>query len=431
MGVTHSSEPEATENSRLTQPLLALVIALAFFLLFPPVGFESRYSLLELSLVILAAVLLISAHRRAVIRVVVVPTALVVLLGLMCASAAWSFASWETARDALTFVVLALAAVFVVQIARLNTILIGIVAGGLVALGGSLALIVLAPEQAFYHTGAVQGFYGTRNGFGYVILAALPAAMAVRLAFRGGFLVKAAIVLALAGGVVASDSKTSIFAMLLVGLVWVALALLRRSWIYLAVLAVGAAIVGVAAVANFGRVLDFLGKDQTLNGRSEIWSAVLSVVPQSPVLGFGWSRSWPAGSPHSAAVVDALGGVTVFHAHNEVLNWLVTLGAVGLIVVVALYTFVLWGGIRMYSRPTVDGGTWILLVGVMLVGRGLTDISETSPQGWLMLMLAACAAAKYWSARSANPTSRLVLLSWHQRQRAPRLNKEQEMVNSE
>ena len=426
-----TGESESKQPSRLTQPLLALVVSVAFFLLFPPVGFDTRYSLLELSLVILAAVLVITVRSRAVLRVLTIPTALVVLLVLMCASAVWSFASWETARDALTFVVLALAALFVVQIARLNTILIGIVAGGLVALGGSLVLIVLTPEQAFYHTGAVQGFYGNRNGFGYVILAALPAAMAVRLAFRGGLLVKVAIVVALAGGVIASDSKTSIFAMLLVGLVWIALALLRRSWIYLAVLAGGAAIVVVVAVANFSRVLKFLGKDPTLNGRSEIWTAVLSVVPQSPVLGFGWSRSWPAGSPHSAAVVEALGGVTVFHAHNEMLNWLVTLGAVGLIVVIALYVFVLWGGIRMYCRPTVDGSLWILLVGVMLIGRGFTDISETSPQGWFILMLAACAAAKHWSEVSAKPASRLFLLSWQQHQCASRLNKDQEMVTSE
>ena len=32
---------------------------------------------------------------------------------------------------------------------------------------------------------------------------------------------------------------------------------------------------------------------------------------------------------------------------------------------------------------------------------------------------------------SANPAPRLVLLSWQQRQRAPRLNREQEMVTSE
>ncbi|WP_233204596.1 O-antigen ligase [Cryobacterium sp. Y62] len=431
MGLIHASEPEVTQNSRLTQPLLALVIALAFFLLFPPVGFDSRYSLLELSLVILAAVLLIFVHSRAAIRVVVVPTVLVVLLGLMCVSAAWSFASWETARDALTFVVLALAAAFVVQIARLNTILVGIVSGGLVALGGSLVLLVLAPEQAFYHTGAVQGFYGTRNGFGYVILAALPAAMAIRLVFRGGLLVKASIVLALAAGVVASDSKTSIFAMTLAVLVWIAVVLLRRSWIYVAVLAFGAAVAGVAAIANFGRVLEFLGKGPTLNGRSEIWDAVLSVVPQSPMIGFGWTRSWPTGSPHSAAVVEALGGVTVFHAHNEALNWLVTLGAAGLILIVALYVFVLWGGIRMYRRTAVDGSLWILLASVMLIGRGLTDISETSPQGWFILMLVAFVAAKYWSGASAKPTSRLILLSWSQRQRAPRLNKAEEMVTSE
>ncbi|WP_146070690.1 O-antigen ligase [Cryobacterium sp. M91] len=360
-----------------------------------------------------------------------IPTALVALVVLMCMSAAWSFTSWESARDALAFAVLALAAACIVRSARINTILIGIVAGGLLALGGSLVLIVLAPEQAFYHTGAIQGLYGNRNGFGYVILMAFPAAIAMRLNFRGGVWLKIAVAVALAVGVVASDSKTSIFAMTLVLLVWIALVLLRRSWIYVAVLAVGTAVVGVVVIANFDRVLEFLGKNATLNGRSEIWNAVLSVVPQSPVIGFGWSRSWPIGSPHSRAVVEALGGHAVFHAHNELLNWLVTLGAVGVIVVMALYAFVLWGGVRIYRNRGVIGGIWILLAGVMLIGRGFTDISETSPQGWFMLVLVACAAAKYWSGDSAKPTSRWLLLRLPQRRGAPRRAEREEMVTSE
>ena len=410
--MNRASDPAAAQQWRPTQPLLAIVVALAFFLLFPPVGLDSRYSLLELSLVILAVVLIILVCSRTVIRVVSVPTALAALLALMCLSAAWSFTSWDTGRDALTFVVLAGAALVIVQAARLNTILIGIVAGGFLALVGSLVLIIVAPEQAFYHTGAVQGFYGNRNGFGYVIVMALPAAMAVRLAFRGGLLVKAALVVALAAGVVVSESVTSIFAMTLVMLVWIAVVLLRRHWMYVAALALGAVVLGVAAVANFGRVLEFLGKEPTLNGRADIWTAVLSVVPQSPFFGFGWSRSWPTGSPHSAAVVEALGGTVVFHAHNEALNWIVTLGAVGVLIVAALYVFVLVAGARLHRTRVVAGGPWILLTSIMLIGRGFTDISETSPQGWFILMLAACFAARYWFEASARPRSRLVLLTW-------------------
>ncbi|GEP28422.1 O-antigen ligase family protein [Cryobacterium levicorallinum] len=425
------SDAAMQRDWRWTQPLLAVVVGLSFFLLFPPVGLDSRYSLLELSLVILTAVLVIFVCSRTTIRTVAVPTALAVLLVLMCFSAAWSFASWETARDALTFVVLAVVAFFIVHSARLNTILIGVAAGGLLALAGSLVLIAVAPEQAFYHTGAVQGFYGNRNGFGYVILMALPAAMAVRLAFRAGLLVKTVLVLVLAAGVVASDSKTSIFAMLLVVLVWVAAVLVRRHWGYLAALALGVIVVVAFAAVNYTRVLELLGKDPTLNGRSEIWSAVLSVVPHSLVIGFGWSRSWPAGSPHSAAVVEALGGHAVFHAHNEMLNWLVTLGGVGLLVVVALYVFVLWSGARIFRTATVEGGVWVLLASVMLIGRGFTDISETAPQGWFMLMLVAFVAAKYWSDSSTKPASGIVLLRWPQRRHAPRRGVAKEMIVSE
>lgn len=388
---------------------LAATVGLAFLVLFPPAVLDGRYSQLEAALGLLAAVLLITRREdsEAVPRV---PVALLGLLGLMAISAVWSSARWETGRDVLIFVLLGVSALLIARSAELNTIVIGIAAGGVVALLGSLFALAVSPDMALYHTGALQGLYGNRNSFGYVMLQCFPAALAMKLRFRGGVAVKVVVTAALAVAVIASDSRTSLIVLALAFLTWVAVLLLRRSWVYGAVAGGLVAVLLVVSLLNLDRVLGLLGKDSTLNGRVEIWSAALGVIGQSPVLGFGWSRSWPPASPHSLAVSEALGGHPVFHAHNEVLNWLVTTGVIGVVLIVALYGFVIWAGFRSYRLGKRTASIWLPICAVMLIGRGLSDISETAPQGWFILMLLVFASVQAVSEIPGRPIPKVVLL---------------------
>ena len=378
-----------------SQPLVILAIALAFLVLFPPVVLDGKYSVLEVALALVCATLLINLRRSPAIRFTAVPTPLIGLLAIMFLSALWSYASWDTLRDATTFALLALAALLITQTAELNTVMLGVVAGGMLALLWSLLWVVVHPEAGYYPSGAIQGIYGNRNGFGYVMLQWLPAALVLRFRFPGGIAVKAIVILAVCGAIVASTSVTSIVMLALVLIAWLALALVRRSWIYGAVIGAIVVVGVIVAFMNFDRTLEIVGKSASLNGRAKIWNAVLSVVPDSPLVGFGWSRSWQPGSPHSSAVAQSLGGHIVFHAHDEALNWLVTTGVIGLLLVTGLYAFVLWAGILVFRARSTPGAPWILLTAIMLIGRGVTEISETSAQGWFILMLIVFAAARY------------------------------------
>jgi exopolysaccharide production protein ExoQ len=89
--------------------------------------------------------------------------------------------------------------------------------------------------------------------------------------------------------------------------------------------------VGLSFVfANSDRVMGLLGRSSNLTGRTEIWSMVISFIPQRPILGYGYSAFWLGASPESLVVNRVLGG-PVQYSHNGYLEMLLTLGAIGLL----------------------------------------------------------------------------------------------------
>jgi exopolysaccharide production protein ExoQ len=84
-----------------------------------------------------------------------------------------------------------------------------------------------------------------------------------------------------------------------------------------------------------GRILELLGKSDTLTGRAGIWEAVINLAQQHPVIGWGWVSYWiPWIEPFDNLVVR--GGVVQLHAHNAWLDMWMQLGFVGLAIFGAL-----------------------------------------------------------------------------------------------
>lgn len=392
---------------RLSVPGFQVVsLAAALLLLFPPAQIDGTYSILEVALLLLVCALLPSVRSDLGIAV---PTALVLLVALMGASTVWSVASWVTLRDASAYALLVLAAVLLARTLTVGQIATSVVIMGSVALGLSLVAAAVRPETAVDSSGLLRGVYGNRNGLAYVLVQTLPAVIALPLRFRFGLVARLSLAGLFFAAIVATGSKTALICAVLVVAVWLMMVVARRWvaawWAFGALLAT----IAIVAVANYERVLALLGKDSTVSGRTEIWAATFPVIGEHLVLGTGWARSWPVGSPQYEAMVGAFAR-PFFHAHNEVLNWLVTLGVVGLVLVVAVYGFVAWSGWKAWTEA-VCGSPFVLLVVVMMVSRGLTEISETSAQGWLVLALAAAVGAQHLqTGRMAVPSA--VLLRW-------------------
>jgi len=90
--------------------------------------------------------------------------------------------------------------------------------------------------------------------------------------------------------------------------------------------------------SNTETILNALGRDVTLSGRTELWSAVLSEIWQSPWLGYGYKGYWVGWNGPSAVIWSQFPWLPP-HAHNGVLNVWLELGVLGLLLFTASFVF--------------------------------------------------------------------------------------------
>jgi O-antigen ligase len=80
-------------------------------------------------------------------------------------------------------------------------------------------------------------------------------------------------------------------------------------------------------------LLEALGRDSSLTGRSDVWMAVLRSIERRPLLGYGFSSFWLGMQGESAAVLTSTRWVFGY-AHNGVLEIWLQLGVVGVLLFV-------------------------------------------------------------------------------------------------
>jgi exopolysaccharide production protein ExoQ len=201
-------------------------------------------------------------------------------------------------------------------------------------------LFALAPPHHGIMTelfpGAWRGVWTEKNGLGALMaMGALSCLAAAILAAprRMFWLLMFAGCVAL---LLLSRSKTSLASLVLGVAVIAFVGLVRRG----PVMAVVATWLGVAGALTLGGILvlapqlifDLLGKDATLTGRTEIWTAAMRQgMLNNPNLGFGYGVLWDhreAYDPASWIAHDA--GFVAGHAHNGWLEVWLGLGFLGL-----------------------------------------------------------------------------------------------------
>jgi exopolysaccharide production protein ExoQ len=136
-------------------------------------------------------------------------------------------------------------------------------------------------------------------------------------------------------------------------------------WCCIAVLTPLAVLVAVFPDA----LLELLGKDPTLTGRTELWEYVIGFISERPVLGWGLTAFWSTANPLSIEVSEALGW-TVPEAHNGLLEMLLEVGVVGTGFFLFLWARTLVLALRCAGTGEKQTGVSALLClcGIILVG---------------------------------------------------------------
>lgn len=176
----------------------------------------------------------------------------------------------------------------------------------------------------------------------------------------------------------------------------------RRSGVYWA--AGGALVASVALLAVFwNRLLELFGKGEDLTGRLDIWDAVLGMIAERPVAGWGWVGYWnPFVEPFDDLAVRK--GVVYLQAHNAWLDVWMQLGLIGLLAFASIVIGALWRSwFLAVDRPMDASGRSVpyspaallpLLVLVALIGQSLAESRILVESGWVLLIAIAWATKR-------------------------------------
>jgi exopolysaccharide production protein ExoQ len=114
--------------------------------------------------------------------------------------------------------------------------------------------------------------------------------------------------------------------------------------------------------------------DPTLTGRTQLWTVILGLIWERPLLGWGYSAMWLPNDDLTLAISDAVGW-TPPQAHNAFLEVTLGLGIVGLATVIAFVAVSVWRAIRCLLAGRYKIGVYSL---VFFFGINLSGITEST-----------------------------------------------------
>jgi exopolysaccharide production protein ExoQ len=280
---------------------------------------------------------------------------------------------------------------------------------------GLSAVASIAQFFIFPEPGDFRGIFPQKNVLGQVMVAGVLASLhGKRIRSRRPSRYIYVIIITLCT-IVAFMSKSSTSILAIIVLLW--LDMLGKFYLKggsIRTLAISLGIVSVAIVIFFlvnpDLILDVLGKDSTLTGRTLIWSHVIDKIGEKPILGWGFCAFWSPLNPLALQIAEAIkGGDNWYtfippHAHNGMLEFLLQIGFMGTAFFLSLWVrnFVL--ATKCANGPGEQFGvsSILLLITILIVG-GSEQVLLAAQQIWtsLFFMMGFICEKQLWLARVA------------------------------
>lgn len=266
------------------------------------------------------------------------PLFLIPLLGLI--SIAWSQYPEFTLNASLQFIVTTMIAVWAGALVPARTFVSSLLAALTII---NIAGLILDGGASFQGGEPLTGVFDSKNQLAFHALVQLLAALIVIRDREQPIIVRLVSLVAIALAPVCLIQAQSTGALvfgapaILICLVLpfaARLSMMTRTVVIAAMLVtIAAGMIAVAGfVDDFGAVLDALGKDSTLTGRSYLWKRAHEFISAAPLLGVGYQAFWRPGNPPAedlwAASFEESGAG--FNFHNIYLHIGVDLGYIGM-----------------------------------------------------------------------------------------------------
>ena len=262
----------------------------------------------------------------------------------------------------------------------LLTAIIGVLAGSCVkprtmlgALFSALAFVtalglLVGQNEVWGGEVTLVGLFGSKNYFGYSVGLLLLTATIVAfdrsrpgivrlIAFAAAAVSPVLLVLSRSTGALVFSMAAIAVSCLLAFVACFAPALRFASLLLMAFLVVLFLIVWLY-VGDFTTLLNSLGKDVTLTGRTWMWDWADMAIKERPMLGVGYQAYWQPGNWGAEEIWshDLKVDKTGYHFHNTFLQVTVDLGYVGLLVLLATLATISAriGSCLLFSRPDAE-----------------------------------------------------------------------------
>jgi len=341
---TREGEPRALQPSLLTigvAVVMLLIYSSGWQLpLFGEKADESASGILRVAFLpaYALAFFLIMGHPWNLFRATIRQPFLIILMGIVAASIFWSIQPDVSIRRGFavactTISGLVLASRFRwAELARVFAIVF------CVLIVASYAVCIAMPSigvMTELFPGAWRGLWMEKNALGGLMALGICLLAAAAILDPRGAKIWLPFALVAFGLVIMSQSKTSLASLILglmaLGFVWIC----QRGPAYGAA-ATWAGVTGVVLLVLFLLLASdvffaILGKDATLTGRTQIWTAAMRQIEQRPWLGYGYAAVWSDKSgwgPLAWIVHDAK--FTPQHAHNSWIEQWIGIGLFGL-----------------------------------------------------------------------------------------------------
>lgn len=148
----------------------------------------------------------------------------------------------------------------------------------------------------------------------------------------------------------------------------------------LAMLPAALLLLGLGGEAG-GFVLDALGRDATLTGRTELWRYADKIIADAPLLGHGFQAFWRHDSVDAETLWASfgIGSRTGFHFHNAYVETAVELGYAGVALLIVTLLGFLVGTIRWsWQTGSVPAAFWVAML-ACLIARSFAEVDALQP----------------------------------------------------
>lgn len=154
-------------------------------------------------------------------------------------------------------------------------------------------------------------------------------------------------------------------------------------------LAVPVLIVIVVTVTYFDQLLDMIGRDANLTGRTLLWALVMQAISQRPYVGYGYEAFW-RGYEGTAGEIWQQMNQFQFYSHNGFLEVMLGLGLAGLVaILIALVIFGKRSLQRLQGDSLATAWPWAFFLYLILSNLLEGSLMKSNTLPWMLYTVTA------------------------------------------